>query len=66
MPARILTIPHRLIHDLPADEAAELKRCEGTVMRVQEIDQYGYVWFGTDDQGHWYCLKPEEIEIVRG
>ncbi|MBB6092909.1 ABC-type dipeptide/oligopeptide/nickel transport system permease subunit [Povalibacter uvarum] len=33
-------------------------------MRILEIDTHGYVWFGTDNLGRWFCLRPEEVEVV--
>ncbi len=62
--ARIPVIPHWLTHDLPEEDVAKLKRCEGALMRVLEIDEHGYLWFASRDGGRWFCLKPEEIEIV--
>jgi hypothetical protein len=62
--ARILTIPRWLTHDLPEEEVQRLLQCEGTVMRVLEIDSYGYLWFGARDEGRWFCLTHNEIERV--
>ena len=59
--ARILTIPEWLTHDLPSEDVAKLKAVEGTVMRVFEIDAYGYVWFG--DCGPWFSLRPSEVAV---
>jgi hypothetical protein len=61
---RILSIPPWLTHDLPEDEVAALKKREGTVMRVVEIDAHGYIWFGTDNTGRWFCLRPSEVQVV--
>lgn len=58
---RILTIPHWLTHDLPAEDVARLKAVEGTVMRVLELDAYGYVWFG--EHGPWFSLQPSEVAV---
>lgn len=63
--AKILTIPTMLTHDLPDDETARLKAIEGSVMRVLEIDKRGYVWFGTNDSGRWFCLRPNEVEVIQ-
>ena len=62
--ARILSIPQWLTHDLPEEEVASLKTREGTIMRVLEIDARGYVWFGTDNSGRWFCLRPSEVQVV--
>ena len=60
-----MSIPQWLTDDLPADEVAALKRQEGTIMKVLEIDAHGYVWFGTDNAGRWFCLRPSEVQVVR-
>ena len=60
--ATILTIPTWLTHDLPQEDVARLKACEGKIMRIVEIDAYGTVWFG--DDGPWFCLQPREIAVV--
>jgi hypothetical protein len=62
--AKILTIPAWLTHDLPDDEVARLKTTEGTIMRVLEIDPHGYVWFGTNNSGRWFCLRPNEVQVI--
>ena len=58
----ILAIPGWLTHDLPEEEVQRLLQCEGTVMRVLEIDSYGYLWFGAKDEGRWFCLTHNEVE----
>lgn len=60
----ILAIPGWLTHDLPEEEVQRLLQCEGTVMRVLEVDSYGYLWFGARDEGRWFCLTNNEIERV--
>jgi len=60
----ILAIPGWLTHDLPEEEVQRLLQCEGTVMRVLEVDSYGYLWFGARDEGRWFCLTHNEIERV--
>jgi len=63
--AKILTIPHWLTHDLPKEDVVRLKAQEGKIMKVLEIDIYGYIWFGTDNIGRWFCLRPPEVLVVR-
>lgn len=60
---RIDQIPRSLTHDLPSDDVALLKTCEGTVMRILEIDAYGSVWLG--HAGPWFCLRPFEVTLVK-
>lgn len=55
-------IPESLTHDLPDDEVARIKACQGTQMRISEIDAYGHLWFGED--GPWFCLKPRDVTAV--
>jgi hypothetical protein len=40
---RILTIPEWLMHDLPDDDVAALKRVQGSIMKILEIDHYEYI-----------------------
>jgi hypothetical protein len=63
--ARILSIPQWLTNDLPEEDVTRLKAQEGKVMRVIEVDAHGYVWFGTDDTGRWFCLRPSEVLVVQ-
>lgn len=63
--AKIAKIPEWLIHDLPPEDIDALKKVEGTTKKVIEIDKYGYIWFGEKDSNNgWFCLKPNEIEII--
>ena len=60
-------IPDWLIHDLPSDDVAALRKSEGSVKRVVDIDKSGYVWFGSEESdADWFCLKPNEIEVMEG
>jgi hypothetical protein len=56
------SIPDWLTHDLPYDEVARLKACQGTRMRIYEIDAYGYIWF--ENCGPWFSLRPCEVTAV--
>jgi hypothetical protein len=57
----ISSIPEWLVRDLPAEEVAQLRACEGTAMRVLEIDHYGHLWFGSDSS--WFSLQPCEVDL---
>jgi len=59
---RIIKIPTWLTHDLPEQEVKRLLQCEGSIMEILEVDNYGYIWFGTNNEGRWFCLKPNEVE----
>ena len=61
--AKILAIPDWLTHDLPVEDVERLKKTEGTVMQVLEIDAHGYVWFG-NNSGRWFCLRPNEVQVI--
>ena len=63
--ARILSIPQWLTKDLPDEDVARLKAQEGRIMRVLEVDAHGYVWFGTNNAGRWFCLRPSEVLVVQ-
>jgi len=63
--ARILSIPRWLTNDLPEEDVIRLKAQEGEIMRILEIDAQGYAWFGTDNSGRWFCLRPSEVQVVQ-
>jgi hypothetical protein len=72
---RLLALPNWLTHDLPLEEQAQLRTCVGTIMQVQSIDPYGYLWLGfgrvADDvdsshfTGHSFCVSPDCLEKPR-
>jgi len=62
---RVPKIPDWLTHDLPLEDTERLKKVEGSLLRVTEVDNFGYVWLGADDESTgWFCLKPNEIEVI--
>jgi hypothetical protein len=61
---RISRLPGWLVHDLPGEDVARLQAVKGSVMQVLEIDKFGYLWFGVNNRGRWFCLRPGEIEVV--
>jgi hypothetical protein len=63
MQAKIATIPGWLTHDLPEEDAAALESLRGAIMRIIDIDAYGYVWFGSADGSPWFCLQPSDILV---
>jgi hypothetical protein len=60
----IMAVPEWLTHDLPEEDAASIKRVEGTIMKVMEIDIHGYIWFGTENVGRWFCLRPSDVQAL--
>jgi hypothetical protein len=61
---RIIKMPTWLTHDLPDQEVDRLLQCEGSIMKILEVDKYGYIWFGANNEGRWFCLKPNEVETA--
>lgn len=55
---KILVIPDSLTHDLPANEVPLLRSQVGTVRRLLRFDEYGFGWFGDEDEVGWFCLRP--------
>jgi hypothetical protein len=62
---RILCIPQWLTHELPEEDVARLKTREGKIMRVLELDAHGYIWFGSNNAGRWFCLRPVDVLLVK-
>ncbi len=63
---RVPKIPDSLTCDLPSEDVRRLKGVEGSLLRVTEIDRFGYVWLGADDESAgWFCLRPNEIEVPK-
>ena len=57
-------IPGWLVNGLHFEDVARLREAQGVKMRVLEIDAFGYLWFGNENEGRWFCLRPEEVNIV--
>ena len=49
---------------LPREDQVRLRSYEGKTFQVLEIDRYGMVWFGADDGGGNFSLKPEEVAVI--
>ena len=72
---RVLRIPDELVHGLSDEAQQALKSCEGEVMTIYEVDDYGFMWvekpvLETEDryESHSFSMKPEDllkIEKVR-
>jgi hypothetical protein len=65
---RILEIPEWLVHDLPPNEAANIRACTDSLMKVEEIDEYGYFWVSlttkeTDDEYECqhFVIEPNNV-----
>lgn len=46
---------------LPSADQARLRRHEGTLMVISDIDRHGFVWLATRGESASFCLKPEEV-----
>ena len=57
-------IPDWLVGGLPLEDIEELRKIEGCTMRILEIDQFGYLWFGSETGGPWFCLRPSDVASV--
>lgn len=74
-PARLISVPDWLVHDLPLDERSEILACIGKTTVITEIDSHGYFWIGFGDtnestdgaqySGHSFCVTRECLEPVR-
>jgi len=40
----VKTIPESLTHNLPEESQSYIKSCEGEIMKINEIDDYGFLW----------------------
>ena len=40
----LVSIPDWLVSGMEASSAEVIRLCEGTEMKIHEIDEYGYVW----------------------
>jgi hypothetical protein len=65
---RILRVPDELIRGLSEEAQHALKSCEGEVMAIYEIDEYGFTWvekpvLEKEDryESHSFSMKPEDL-----
>jgi hypothetical protein len=50
---------------LPIEDQERLRSHEGQILKVQQIDRYGMIWFGSDDStSPNFSLRPEEVTVV--
>ena len=61
---RLTRLPDWLIHDLPPEDVAWMRKVEGEVLRVSEIDPHGYVWIADADGDSWFCVKSSDLLVV--
>lgn len=52
------------VRELPREDQTRLRSYEGKTFQVLEIDRYGMIWFGADDGGTNFSLKPEELAVI--
>lgn len=71
---RVEEIPDWLLKGLPSDEQAELRSYVGQVLRIESIDEHGYLWLGAGHtrsagdtasyRGHSFALKAANVKRV--
>jgi hypothetical protein len=49
---------------LPEEDLVRLKTQAGKIMRILEVHAHGNIWFGFDNEGRWFCLRPVEVLLV--
>jgi hypothetical protein len=49
---------------LPTEDQNRLKSYEGKIFKVEDIDPYGMVWFGSDGGTRNFSLLPSEVTVV--
>jgi len=52
------------VQELPPEDRARLKSCEGKVFEVLEIDRYGMLWFESGGASGKFSLKPREVAVI--
>ena len=60
---RIISIAS-CVNELPPEDRARLRACEGQVFPVLEIDRYGMIWFEPGGGGGKFSLKPREVAVI--
>ncbi|MES9859736.1 MAG: hypothetical protein ABW157_02220 [Candidatus Thiodiazotropha sp. LLP2] len=65
---KILHIPEGLLNNLDKETINIIKNCEGNLMTIYEIDDYGYMWvektiLETDDEyeSHSFSMEPKNL-----
>ena len=65
---KIITIPEYLYKDLDNDEAKSIKSCEGEIMKIHEVDDYGFMWVEkpileteNDYESHRFSIEPVNL-----
>ena len=53
-------------HDLPEEDQLRLRRLVGRARTILEIDEYGFLWFDSedDDASANFCLFPKEVCVT--
>ena len=67
----VLTVGTRVViqtvescaHDLPEDDQLRLRALVGKVRSILEIDQFGFIWFDSEDSevSASFCQQPVEV-----
>jgi len=57
---KLISLPSKLLDDLPPDEQEAIRSCMGKITFVKEIDAYGYFWLGFSDTIHEIICETKE------
>jgi hypothetical protein len=60
---RILSVAS-CVSGLPREDQIRLSAYVGKVLEVLEIDRYGMLWFGPEEGGSKFSLKPSEVAVT--
>ena len=60
---RILSV-ESCASELPREDQDRLRQSVGKQCVVAEVDRFGFVWIAIDGQPAYFCVKPEELELV--
>ena len=67
----VLVIPESLFSGLEEEAQAALKSCEGQVMTIYEVDDYGFMWVAKptldteeDYEAHHFSMEPKHLRRV--
>ncbi|MCG7946638.1 MAG: hypothetical protein N0C84_09900 [Candidatus Thiodiazotropha taylori] len=65
---KILRIPEWLLNNLDEDAIKIIKNCEGSLMKIYEVDEYGYMWvekptLDTEElyESHSFSMEPSNL-----
>jgi hypothetical protein len=67
----ILVIPEWLLNGLEEDAQNAIKSCEGQIMIIYEVDEYGFMWVAiptidteNNYEAHHFSMEPKNLRKV--